>query len=305
MGNRLKDRVAIVTGSGQGIGLAVALALGKEGARVITNNRRPGTEGGDAATAAKQIIDAGGEAIPFYGDTSSFAVAKQMIDEAVKHYGRIDILVNNAGTDAPHMIWNMTEEEWDRSVNSYLKGTFNTTRHASALMRDQKWGRIINTTSIERLGAMGHSNYVAAKAGVEGFTRAVARELGRYGVTCNAYAPLAATRFTLSPDVVAGFKKRYERGLITKDQLDDLINLAPPDICGPLICYLCTDEAGDINGQTFDVTKGDISIYADPVKVHTITKEKGLWTADELIDLVPKKLLVDYKNPSPPIKAEK
>lgn len=299
MGDKLKERVAAVTGSGQGIGRAVALALAKEGAKVITNNRRPGTKGGDAETTAQQIRDMGGQAAPFFGDVSSFEEARQMVQKAVDEFGRLDIIVNNAGADAPHMVWNMTEEEWDMSVNSYLKGTWNCIRHACVLMREQKWGRIINTTSVERLGALGHCNYVAAKAGVVGLTRAIARELGRYAITCNAYAPLVATRFTLSEDSIAGFKKRYEAGLITKEQLDEYINLDPPETVAPLIAYLCTDEAADINGQVFDVTKGDIAIYSDPVKAYTLHREEGLWAVEELIKLVPEELLKGYKNPAP------
>ncbi|MBI2979261.1 MAG: SDR family NAD(P)-dependent oxidoreductase [Chloroflexi bacterium] len=299
MVDKLKGRVAAVTGSGQGIGRAIAVALAKEGAKVVTNNRRAGTSGGDAETTAKQIRDMGGQAVPFYGDVASFEEARQMVQKAKDEFGRLDIVVNNAGADAAHMVWNMTEEEWDRSVDSYLKGSFNCIRHACVLMREQKWGRIINTTSVERLGAMGHCNYVSAKAGVVGLTRAIARELGRYGVTCNAYAPLVATRFTLSEDAVSGFKKRYEAGLITKEQLDEYINLDPPETVGPLIAYLCTEEAGDINGQVFDVTKGNISIYSEPVKVRTIPRKETLWTVEELIKLVPAKLLKGYKNPSP------
>ena len=147
MGDRLKDRVAIVTGSGQGIGRAIAVALAEEGAMVVTNNRRPDTPGGDAETTAKQITDMGGQAVPFFGSVSDFELAGKLIQAAVDKFGRLDILVNNAGTDRPHMVWNMTEEEWDICVDSFLKGTFNCTRFACGVMREQKWGRIMNTTS--------------------------------------------------------------------------------------------------------------------------------------------------------------
>ncbi|MGB8264681.1 MAG: SDR family NAD(P)-dependent oxidoreductase, partial [Dehalococcoidales bacterium] len=198
MGDKLKGKVAIVTGSGQGIGKAVAVALAAEGAKVVTNNRKPGTAGGDAATVAAEIKAAGGEAVPFFGSVSDFKEAQLAVQTAVKNFGRIDIIVNNAGSDAPKMVWNMSEEEWDLSIDSYLKSSFNCIRHATPLMREQKWGRIINTTSTAWLGAVGHCNYSAAKAGIVGLTRAVAREVGRYGITCNAYAPTAGTRFTLS-----------------------------------------------------------------------------------------------------------
>jgi NAD(P)-dependent dehydrogenase (short-subunit alcohol dehydrogenase family) len=300
MSDRLKDRVAVVTGSGQGIGRAIAVALAKEGAKVVTNNRRPDISGGDAETTAKQITDMGGQAMPFFGSVSDFELANKLIQAAVDKFGRLDILVNNAGADQPHMVWNMTEEEWDVCVDSFLKGTFNCTRFACGVMREQKWGRIINTTSTAWLGAVGHCNYCAAKAGIVGLTRGVAREMGRYGVTCNAYAPTAATRFTLSEDVVAGFKKRLETGLITKERYEELTNPPSPETVTPFIVYLCTDEAADVNGQVFDVTGGNIAIYSEPVKKKNIGKEEGLWTVEELIELVPKVLLEGYSNPSPP-----
>ena len=183
MAGKLTGKVALVTGSGQGIGKAVVMALAAEGARVVTNNRKPGTQGGDAATVAEEIKAAGGEAVPFFGSVSDFKEAQQAIQTAVKSFGRIDIVVNNAGSDAPKMVWNMSEEEWDMSINSYLKSSFNCIRHATPLMREQKWGRIINTTLTAWLGAVGHCNYSAAKAGIVGLTRAVAREVGRYGIT--------------------------------------------------------------------------------------------------------------------------
>ena len=300
MGDRLKGRVALVTGSGQGIGKAIAVGLAKEGAKVVTNNRKPGTPGGDAETVAKEIRDFGGQAVPFFGSVSDFNEAQRFVQTALDNFGRVDILVNNAGADAPKMVWNMTEEDWDRCVDSFLKGSFNCIRHVTSLMREQKWGRIINTTSTAWLGTVGHCNYGAAKAGIVGLTRAVAREIGRYGVTCNAYAPTAATRFTLSEDIVAGFKKRFEAGLMTKERFEELTNPPSPETVAPFIVYLCTDEAANINGQVFDVTGGNIAIYSEPVKKKTIAKKKGLWTVEELIELVPKVLLEGYTNPAPP-----
>jgi len=301
LAGKLKDRVAIVTGSGQGIGKALAIALAAEGAKVVTNNRKAGTQGGDAATVAAEIKAAGGEAIPFFGSVSDFKVAQEAIQLAIKTYGRIDIVVNNAGSDAAKMVWNMSEEDWDLSVDSFLKSSFNCIRHAAPLMREQKWGRIINTTSTAWLGTVGHCNYGAAKAGIVGLTRAVAREMGRYGVTCNAYAPTAGTRFTLSEDIKAGFQKRFDSGLITKERFEELMHPPGSETLAPFVCYLCTNEAANINGQVFDVTYPNISIYSEPVKTKTITQKDGiLLTVDELIQLVPKVLLESYKNPAPP-----
>ena len=300
MDGRLKDKVAIVTGSGQGIGKAIAVVMAREGAKVITNNRRPGTEGGDAETTAKEIRDGGGEAVAAFADIAKFDDAQRLIQAAVDNFGKIDILANCAGADAPRMIWNMSEEEWDRCIDSYLKGTFNCTRFASALMREQRGGRIINMSSDAWLGTVGHANYGAAKAGIVGFTRAIARELGRYGITCNAICPEAATRFTLAPDVVAGFKKRYESGLITKERLDELLGVPPPEYVAPIVMYLASDRSGNINGQVLRASGGEITLFSEPIRAKSIFKSEGIWTQEELSDLIPGTLAAGLVNPAPP-----
>jgi len=297
MGDLLKGKVAIVTGSGQGIGKAIAMGLAAEGAKVVTNNRKAGTEGGDADTVAREIIAAGGQAVPFFGSVSEYDGAQKMVQTAVSAFGSCDILVNNAGADAPKMVWNMAEEDWDRCVDSFLKGTFTCTRFVDPLMREKGWGRIINTTSTAWLGTVGHCNYGAAKAGIVGLTRAVAREMGRYGVTCNAYAPTAATRFTLSADVVAGFKKRFEAGLMTKERYEELTNPPKPETVNPFIVFLCSDAGADINGQVFDVTGSEIALYSEPKKMNIINK-KGMWTVAELAAQTAV-LMKGYKNPAP------
>jgi len=299
MSGRLKDKVAIVTGSGQGIGRAVAVAMAREGARVVTNNRKPGTPGGDAETTASEIRDMGGQAVPFFGDISDFEEARKLIQTAVDNLGRVDILANNAGVGAANMVWDMTEEEWDEVINVSLKGSFNCMRHASGLMVQQKWGRIINTTSIAWLGTAGRCSYNAAKSGIVGLTRGVAREVGGYGVTCNAYVPWAATRLSASPEAKAIYKKRYEMGVWTREQYEAAMNMSGPETVAPLLVYLCTDEAADINGQVFDVSGNSVAIYSEPVKKKSILKEEGLWTIEELIELVPEVLLEGYKNPAP------
>jgi len=167
-------------------------------------------------------------------------------------------------------------------------------------MRQQRWGRIINNTSSAWLGTVGHVNYGAAKAGIVGLTRATAREMGKYGVTCNAFAPTAKTRMTVNPEVEAGLKKRFEAGLITKDRLDEL--LSPPEVetVAPLVIYLATEEAANINGQIFDITGGKLAIYSEPVQIKTIFKKEGIWTQEELTELIPKTLTQGLINPAPP-----
>ena len=295
----LEGKVAVVTGSGQGIGKAIAVAMAQEGAKVITNNRRPGTEGGDAETTAKEIGDAGGEAVAVFADIAKFDDAQRLIQAAVDNFGKLDILANCAGADAPRMIWNMSEEEWDRCIDSFLKRTFTCTRFAAALMREQRGGRIINMSSDAWLGTVGHANYGAAKAGIVGFTRAVARELGRYGITCNALCPEAATRFTLAPEVVAGFKKRYESGLITKERLDELLGVPPPEYVAPIVIYLASDRSGDINGQVLRASGGEITLFSEPIRAKSIFKSEGIWTQEELSDLIPRTLAAGLVNPAP------
>jgi 3-oxoacyl-[acyl-carrier protein] reductase len=178
MSNRLYDRVAIVTGSGQGIGRAIALALAKEGARVITNNRSKSNAKENAESVAREIISQGGQAFPFFGDVANFETAGKLIQTAMEKFGRLDILVNNAGTgNMSAKPWNMSEEDWDICLNAHLKGTFNCVRHACSIMKERKWGRIINTSSMAWLGNPPHLNYGAAKAGIVGLTKAAAAEM--------------------------------------------------------------------------------------------------------------------------------
>jgi len=297
-----KDKVVVVTGSGQGIGRAIAKGFAAEGAKVVTNSRKPGTPGGDAGTTADEIKKAGGEAIAVFADVSSFQDAEEIINTAVSNFGRIDILINNAGVDAPRMIWNMREEEWDLCLNSVLKGTFNCSKFACIHMKEQKWGRIINNTSTAWLGTVGHVNYAAAKAGIVGFTRAVAREMGRYGVTCNAFTPFAATRMTDNEAVKLGLKKRFESGLITREQYEEGINLPPPEGVVPLVYYLASDKASDVNGQIFHVEAGKIGYYSEPQLVRVIYKnykDEGFFSYEELETFIPRMLSGIYNNPAP------
>jgi len=302
MGEWLKDKVAVITGSGQGIGRAIAIAMAQEGAKVVTNNRRAGNPYGDAETTAKEIKDMGGQAVPFFGDISKFDVAEKLTQTAVDKFGRLDILVNNAIVYTSNPVWEMTEEQWDNCLDVALKGSFNCTRHACVLMKEQKWGRILNATSGSWLGTFEFCNYGAAKAGIVGLTRSVARDMARFGVTCNTFAPAAATRDTLSESTKARWKRRYEAGITTKEQYERMSDIPLPETVPPLLLYLCTDEAANINGQVFYIRGGRIALYSTPKDENPIVKEEGLWTVDELVDLVPKIVLKGYKNPIRPVK---
>ena len=169
-------------------------------------------------------------------------------------------------------------------------------------MREQRWGRILNTTSGSWLGTFEFCNYGAAKAGIVGLTRSVARDMARFGVTCNTFAPSAATRDTLSESTKARWKRRYEAGTLTKEQYEQMSNIPLPETVPPLLLYLCTDEAANINGQVFYIRGGRIALYSTPKDENPIVKEKGLWTVEELVDLVPKVVLKGYQNPTRPVK---
>jgi NAD(P)-dependent dehydrogenase (short-subunit alcohol dehydrogenase family) len=291
---RLEGKVAIVTGAGRGIGRGIALLMAREGARVVVNDPGVGPDGvgfdqGPADQVVQEIRSQGGNAVANYDNVASVEGGENIIRQCVETFGRIDILVNNAGIVRPRMIFNMTEEEWDAVIAVHLKGTFNCTRHASVLMRQQRFGRIINFTSESGLwGNAGQANYGAAKAGIAGFTRVVARDLGRYGVTCNAIAPRAWTRMTAT---IPGRQAQQQ-------ELVERMQRLRPELIAPMVCYLASDYAWNINGQVFMVYAGTVALLRPPVPWRTVYKP-GLWTADEIAQVMPS-LLEGTRNPAPP-----
>ncbi|MYE02608.1 MAG: SDR family NAD(P)-dependent oxidoreductase, partial [Alphaproteobacteria bacterium] len=177
MGDRLDGRVAIVTGAGRGIGRGHALLLASEGARVVVNDYG-GSQGGEldgqsapADEVVAAIKDAGGDAVANYDSVADMAAGERMVQQALDSFGRLDILINNAGILRDRMVFNMTEEEWDVVVDVHLKGHFTVTKFASQVFRQQRSGRIVNTSSESGLGNMGQANYAAAKEGIVGLTR--------------------------------------------------------------------------------------------------------------------------------------
>ena len=183
----LKNKIALITGAGRGIGRAIAIALAKEGAEVVINYN--GSE--ERAKEVKQTIEEnGGKASIYKCNVSDFTACEAMIKDIVKEYGHLDILVNNAGITKDGLIMKMKEEDFDSVLNVNLKGTFNTIRHSARQMLKQRSGKIINISSVSGiLGNVGQANYAASKAGVIGLTKTMARELGSRGITVNAIAP--------------------------------------------------------------------------------------------------------------------
>jgi NAD(P)-dependent dehydrogenase (short-subunit alcohol dehydrogenase family) len=252
-------RVVVVTGAGNGIGRAHALLFAQEGAMVVVNDLGGSRDGSGASSGpAQAVVDeitaAGGHAVASTDDISSWSGAETLIKTAIDTYGALDVLVNNAGILRDRMVTNMTEAEWDAVIQVHLKGTFATTRFASAYWRDQskagnrRDARIINTTSPSGLfGNAGQTNYGAAKAGIAMFSIIAATELGRYGVTVNAIAPTALTRMT--DDLP---------GLATDDE-KMLASLAPENI-SPLVVWLGSTESAEVTGRVFGVWGNRISV---------------------------------------------
>jgi NAD(P)-dependent dehydrogenase (short-subunit alcohol dehydrogenase family) len=286
MAKLLEGKVAVVTGAGRGIGRGEAIALAKAGAKVVVNDLGGKGDGtGSDASVAQQVVDEikslGGEAVANGNSVADVESAEKIIQTAVDTFGRMDILVNNAGILRDKMVFNMTDEEWDVVIKVHLYGQFYCLRAACRHMRQQKWGRIINTSSVAGLGwSFGQANYGAAKEGIIGLTRQVARDMAKYNVTCNAIRPAAGTRMNLTPELIASWEKAGLTGM--KEKLE----AKKPEDIAPFILFLCTDTAANISGRTFDVGGSKISLYSEPIEEKTIFKD-GRWTVDELVQFIP------------------
>jgi NAD(P)-dependent dehydrogenase (short-subunit alcohol dehydrogenase family) len=304
MPDKLKNRSAVVTGAGRGIGRAVAMLLAEEGANVVVNDPGVNVDGtghdaGPADQVRDEITGAGGNAVANYDSVATAEGGENMVRQCVDAFGRIDILVNVAGILRDRMIFNMAEEEWDAVINVHLKGHFNTIKPASQLMRQQRYGRIVNFSSISGLrGNSGQANYGAAKAGIAGLTRVVARDLGRYGVTTNCIAPGAFTRMVAQvPDTTR--QLRAARGMGQQQSSANRPTEMTAEHVAPMTVWLCTDDAWNVNGKIFHVAGGTVSLAHEEQPIRQITKD-GRWTVEELQFLAPNSLLAGVPNPAPP-----
>ncbi len=304
----LEGKAGIVTGAGRGIGGEVAKLLAREGASVIVNDPGVGRGGEDEDTGEKPadavvaaIVDGGGTAIANYGSVAVFANAGRMVAQCVDSYGKIDFLVNVAGMLRERMIWNMTEDDFDQVISVHLKGHWNMCHHAIKVMRGEQYGRIVNFSSDAFKGSVGQCNYAAAKAGIIGLTRSIARECGRYGITANAVCPMAATRMTVNHAVIAGWKRRLERGLLTQAQYESRMAMPGPEYIAPIVGYLCAEESRDVNGQLFHAERSLVHTYYFGEEARAIYKysDDGMFTVDELIKTVPASLMNGIPNIAP------
>ena len=244
----LEGKNAIVTGGSQGIGTAASLMLAQEGANVCLTYRSHKEE---ADQVKAQIEAMGRKALAVSCDISSFSQAEAVVRDAMDAFGRIDILVNNAGMNWDGVCWKMTEEQWDRVIEVNLKGYFNFTRHVAPLLKEQKYGKIINVTSINGMrGKFGQTNYSASKAGIIGYTKAVAKELGAFGVNVNAVAPGLIETAML-------------KGSDARDKIIDLAmaeivlkRVGQPEDLANVIAFLASDKARHITGEVIKVDGG-------------------------------------------------
>jgi NAD(P)-dependent dehydrogenase (short-subunit alcohol dehydrogenase family) len=280
----LDGKVAIVTGAGRGLGREHALAMAAEGAAVVVNDLGgewdgTGADPRAASDAAAEITGSGGKAVANFDDVADWEGAQRMINQAIETYGRLDILMCNAGFVRDRTVFNMSEDEWDDVVRVHLKGHFVPTRWACAYWRERfketnqpVGGRIIYTASEAGMyGNAGQPNYSAAKAGIAALGITVAREMKKYGVTCNTINPRARTRMTLN--TFGGERLNPKEG---EFDVNDPANVSP------WIVYLGSDEAGDITGQTFVCGGDTVALLGGWHRVSRVRKGKDRWTPSEL-----------------------
>ena len=325
MGDLLKGKVALVTGSGQGIGRAIAIALAAEGAKVVTNNRSPVKKNtanqldeeklkrltpeqlewynteiekytGDAETTAAAIRKGGGEATACFGDITNFDDAKRIVDKVVETYGSIDIVVNVAGAFGFAPVEKITEELWDKVTGVKPKGYFNIIRHAVPYMKKKKWGRIINCSSPAFMGGdIRQVEYCAANAGVHGLTWGLACELADDGITANVFCPAAKTRASVDMELFDKVVDEDEKSTKTGEPIVKYDETQPPELFAPFVAYLASDEAANVTGSVFMTMGGFIGLYSNPAISTTMFDMEG-WTTDKIIKTAPDTLFKNYKN---------
>jgi len=277
MSKLLEGKVAVVTGSGRGIGRGIALALAREGAKVVVNDigcatDGRGTDADPASVVCKEIADLGSEGVPNYDSVAEWESAGNIIKTATDTWGRCDILVNNAGILRDKSFAKMEPDDFDAVLKVHLYGGFNCIRHALGPMKENKYGRIINIVSSAGLrGNFGQANYGAAKAGLMGITFVLAVEHmrgnaeGKYSITANAMAPAGMTRMV---------------GQIPGMEGQPIPPEMNPDLNGPMVAYLASPEAGHVNGQIFGRRGFAYTLFQTPKPIAAIYKEGGMSAAE-------------------------
>ncbi len=275
----LEGKVAIVTGSGRGLGLAYATELARQGASVVVND----VDEQIAADAVAAIEAAGGKAVAVVAPVGPTETAKRLVDTAFEEFGRLDILVTNAGVLRDTVLWKMSDDDFDTVINVHLRGTFTCVREAATRMREQaQGGRIICIGSpTGQRGNFGQTNYAAAKAGIVGMVRTWALELKRAGITANAVIPVAATAMTATLPYFAAAVEAEQKGEPMPAFFRHDLGFGTSDDVSGLIAYLASDAAADVTGQAIGVGGDRVQIWSHPEAVATAYHEGG-WSADDL-----------------------
>ncbi|MDG1988256.1 MAG: SDR family oxidoreductase [Halieaceae bacterium] len=273
----LSNKVVVVTGGGRGIGREVALLSAREGAAVIVNDLG-GTLAGDGqdTTPAEEVVElitsGGGNAYANFANVAEFETAKTIIDDAIKHFGRIDAVVNNAGISRDTIFHKMTPENWHSVINVHLNGSFNVSRAAATHFREQNSGSFVHMTSTSGLiGNIGQSNYSSAKMALVGLSNSIALDMGRYGVRSNCVSPFAWSRMTDS------IQTRSEGD---KERVKQLQSMTP-DKVAPMVTFLCSDSAAEVSGEVFCVRKNEILLFSKMRPVRSIHRQNG-WTPESI-----------------------
>jgi NAD(P)-dependent dehydrogenase (short-subunit alcohol dehydrogenase family) len=279
MGDMLKGRVAVITGAGNGLGRADAISFAGQGARVVVNDLGTSHDGhgsshDDADQVVQQIRKAGGIAVANYASVAAEDGAKSIIQQAIDEFGRIDILVNNAGIIRHQDIDAIITADWDLTIKTHLYGMMYCMRAATAYMKKQNYGRILCTSSHIGLGFPGQASYSTVKEGIVGFARTIAREMAKYGTTCNILRPIALWR---GP------------GPKIKDP-DPRFQANKPEDVAALAAYLVSEAADHINGCIFEVFHGHVGIFVEPAPVKKVLDKEGSWTPEELMKAIPETL---------------
>ena len=274
-GNTLDGKVVIVTGGGRGIGREIALEAAAEGAKVVVNDTGAGLDGAPTAESpaeevAELIRKAGGTARADTNDVSEPGQAEALVRGAVEAFGRLDGVVNNAGILRDRMIWKMSFNDFDAVVRVHLYGSFNTSRAAAQLFREQGGGAFVHITSTSGLvGNVGQANYAAAKLGIVGLSRSIALDMARVGVRSNCIAPFAYTRMVAS---IPG---------ADTDAFRETVKEMTPGKIAPLAAFLMADDSREVSGQVFAVRGNEISVMSQPRPTRTIHDARG-WTQASL-----------------------